>query len=1271
MMTRVMPICLAVSIMLGTPAAMLGAENVPAEDFPQTGLLPKKEIGALRLLQKSPKTDGRGVVVAIFDTGVDPGAAGLQTTTDGKPKIIDIVDATGSGDVLMSKPQKPKGNTLTGLTGRTLNLNPKWTNPKGMYRLGVKAAYDLFPGALIARMKSERRKAFNAAQKKIELRLRQQLTLWDATHKSPSAKQKLERRELQARLNQLLAAGNTPDPGPVYDCVVYHDGKVWRAVVDTDEDGNLADEVALTNYRSERQFATFGQNSQLNFSVNIYENGGRLSIVSNSGAHATHVAGIVAAHYPKQPELNGVAPGAQIVSVKIGDSRLGSMETATGLVRGLRTVLENRCDLINMSYGEASSIPNHGRLISLFTEVVRKHGVIFVASAGNSGPALSTVGSPGGTTSDIIGVGAYVSPAMKAVEYTLRKKSPGLPYTWTSRGPTFDGHLGVDIFAPGGAIAPVPNWTLQKSMRMNGTSMASPNCCGGIALILSALKAKKAKYTPYSIRRALANTAKRIPDADIFAQGPGLLQVDAALEYLLKYQKATGEQLRFAVRVSRPGSRNSRGIYLRTAHEVAEPNVSRVSVRAIFPEKTSSREKTKFEMRISLVASEEWVHVGPHFLLTNGGAQFNVEVDSTALKPGAHFAEVLGIDALHPERGPLFRVPVTVIKPTPLDEDTPYQFKDDLKFQAGQIHRRFFVVPDGVEWAKITLRPQTADSQSRRFVFHTLKTRAGQSIDDVGERSFLTLNHGHTSSRKLAVRGGQIVEVCLAQYWSSLGESSVEMEIQFRGLTPDRRTVALNAGDTSTRVELTATTDRESVSPKGSLTTHRTFYRPKSSVIRMLNSQRDRLPNGQSVFELVLTYEFEQTSTGSVTPRFGRIDGFLYDSPFGGHLWMLFDSNKRRIATDDIWPAPVTLRKGHYTLKVRLRHSDRSKLEHQKSLLLSLDRPLKKPISLSMFPSKIAARDGSPRFSPRVLTRRERVPVIVSGPAISSLPASVMDGDVLLGTISYGQTPDDQRPEGYPVWFTAGGTGRSRKTSTATVTSIAGRNLAEKILNLKFQELEEIAKTGKRTKVFDQLTEELLKSGKQKQRVLRAQLILYDHPSFRKERLEQVVKAADALLATIDTEKLARHFGTRVIPGDSKAARLRKQMEKQRDLLTDTLYRKGRALGYMELPEVLEKNPLKNPKQHDKDFEDNFRELQKWVDTTDKKYVLLHVRRERRKQRYGLALEFLRKYDSPNSTNYFYHKKHRDIYEKLGWKHLAGYVSRSMIRRFPKDYLPF
>jgi tripeptidyl-peptidase-2 len=148
-----------------------------------------------------------------------------------------------------------------------------------------------------------------------------------------------------------------------------------------------------------------------------------------------------------------------------------------------------------------------------------------VSSAGNSGPALSTVGAPGGTTSSIIGVGAYVSPAMAAGAHcVVEAPGEGLEYTWyinfsyslltqiphsvkpasfrllywfhhnfysscrSSRGPTADGDLGVCISAPGAAVAPVPTWTLQRRMLMNGTSMASPSACGGIALLISAMK---------------------------------------------------------------------------------------------------------------------------------------------------------------------------------------------------------------------------------------------------------------------------------------------------------------------------------------------------------------------------------------------------------------------------------------------------------------------------------------------------------------------------------------------------------------------------------------------------------------------------------------------------------------------------------------------------------------------------------------------------------------------------------------------------------------
>jgi tripeptidyl-peptidase-2 len=60
-------------------------------------------------------------------------------------------------------------------------------------------------------------------------------------------------------------------------------------------------------------------------------------------------------------------------------------------MRGLTEAIKRGCHIINLSYGEATSWCDAGAFTKLADELVKKHGIIFVSSAGNNGPALSTV----------------------------------------------------------------------------------------------------------------------------------------------------------------------------------------------------------------------------------------------------------------------------------------------------------------------------------------------------------------------------------------------------------------------------------------------------------------------------------------------------------------------------------------------------------------------------------------------------------------------------------------------------------------------------------------------------------------------------------------------------------------------------------------------------------------------------------------------------------------------------------------------------------------
>ncbi|GIY14821.1 tripeptidyl-peptidase 2 [Caerostris extrusa] len=594
------------------------------------------------------------------------------------------------------------------------------------------------------------------------------------------------------------------------------------------------------------------------------------------------------------------------------------METGTALTRGLIKVMKSKCDIINMSYGEQSHWCG-GRVIELIHQVVDKHGVIMVSSAGNRGPALTTVGTPPTTPTDsIIGVGAYVSPDMMLAEYSMRDKMPGLGYTWTSRGPGIHGALVVSVCAPGGAITSVPNWTLRGAQLMNGTSMSSPH-----VFLLSGLKQQSIPYSPYSVRRAIENTALKVSMWEAFSMGHGLVQVDKAFNHLVKYSMSMERSIRFHVTCNQKN-----GIYLREPQSTKRSSLFNVAVEPIFLRDSDedAENKINFEMNLKLVCDAQWVFVPSNLCLLYAPRTFSIRVDPCALPVGEHFTWIKAYDSNCIEKGPVFHFPITIIISRKLSGDL-LNCNDTICFQPGHLKREFIEVPAGATAA--CLRVNCVDNKSGcSVVVHTLQLRPQLCCKSLEFYKLLRLGPMEESVSVFSVKEKLVLELVLVQWWTSLEPATIKYHLSFCSLRPDSPYINMFGADGIHRIDVQSSIKYEEMLPSAVFKTQVQVLRPAEHKVRPLKS-RDIIPEGRQVYEIQLTYSFNITRSGEITPIFSLLSDFLYESEFESQLWLLFDHNKQLIAVGDAYPSKysVKIEKGDYILKLQVRHEDPNLLE--------------------------------------------------------------------------------------------------------------------------------------------------------------------------------------------------------------------------------------------------------------------------------------------------------------------------------------------------------
>lgn len=576
----------------------------PAVAF-QRNLMPLGSTGVSAWRAAHPEWDGRGVLIAILDSGVDPNVEGLKTTSTGSPKLVDARDFSGEGRIALAR-VTPAGDSVV-VEGKVL---------KGFGRLmGVNATGPWYGGAL------------------------HELALGEAP---------------AADVNWNNTVGDTL---PV---LVTRATDGWVLLADLDGDGSLTDEKPVHDYLVGREsfgWAPAGRTPSLSMAANFAERGSEpsLDLYFDSFGHGTHVAGIASGNdIYGVAGFDGVAPGAEVMGLKIANDAQGGISTTGSMLAALDYAIRSAAQrqkplVVNMSFGVGNEAEGTATIDHLIDSVLAAHpDVTFTISAGNDGPGRSTIGFPG-SAARAISVGA-------TIPRTFLQRDPGNALDplafFSSRG----GELArPDLVTPGVAFSTVPHWS-QGSEVEQGTSMAAPHAAGLAALLLSALPAG-APISAARIRQALMTTAQPLDGFSFIDQGAGVPNVSRAWAWLQR-DRAWNPLLVHAVTHDglAQGSAAFRPTGIAAGDTLQRFRVANAAGDA--PADLATRSDAR------------WLHTAPRYRLAHGSGEVVVGYDATQLREPGTYVGTVTLWGPDTTAGPVARLVNTVVVPLPAGSAT-------------------------------------------------------------------------------------------------------------------------------------------------------------------------------------------------------------------------------------------------------------------------------------------------------------------------------------------------------------------------------------------------------------------------------------------------------------------------------------------------------------------------------------------------------------------------------------------------------------------------